>query len=181
MAAPSKKAQASEEKAVKHYSKNAKLRAKKVRAKPVTEELARGPQAARPTPERMARGVWTEPKGMGKNEIPVTDVTSDMVGLLLHCRQITGGQEQAARTFQAARLAYMAELPEISSFKSCLHNEVPGFDDGDGDAQVIERYRDIERAVGINGRRELLHVCEENQRPRKLDVLRLALDVIGGM
>lgn len=166
---------------MKHYSKRARLKAKKVNAQPKSEELARGPQAERPTAERMARGVWTEPKGMGKNEIPVTDVAADMVGLLLFRRIITNSQEQAARVFQAARLAYLAELPEISGYKSCIAGDVPGFDDGDGDPQVIERYRDIERAVGRQGRRELLHVCEDNQKPRSVEVLRLALDAISKM
>jgi hypothetical protein len=166
---------------VKHYSKRARLKAKKVNAQPKTEELARGPQAERPTAERMARGVWTEPKGMGKNEIPVTDVAADMVGLLLFRRIITNSQEQAARVFQAARLAYLAELPEISGYKSCIAGDVPGYDDGDGDPQVIERYRDIERAVGRQGRIELLWVCEDNQKPRSVEVLRLALDAISKM
>jgi hypothetical protein len=166
---------------VKHYSKRARHKAKRVNAQPKVEELARGPQAERPTAERMARGVWTEPKGMGKNEIPVTDLAADMIGLLLIRRIITDSQEQAARTFQAARLAYLAELPEISGYKSCIAGDVPGYDDGDGCAETIERYRKIERAVGIAGRRELLHVCEEGQKPHKVDVLRWALDAISEM
>lgn len=129
----------------------------------------------------MARGVWTEPKGMGKNEIPVTDVAADMIGWLLFRRIITNSQEQAARVFQAARLAYLAELPEVSGYKSCLAGEVPGFDDGEGDARVIERYRDIERAVGRQGRIELLWVCEDNQKPRSVEALRWALDAISKM
>jgi hypothetical protein len=101
--------------------------------------------------------------------------------LLLFRRIITNSQEQAARVFQAARLAYLAELPEISGYKSCIAGDVPGFDDGDGDPQVIERYRDIERAVGRQGRIELLWVCEDNQKPRSVEVLRLALDAISKM
>lgn len=163
---------------MKKYTKGAKRRDKKA-AK--AEPLACGPEAVRPTPERLARGVFTKPKGMGKHEIPVTDLTADMVALLLHHQRITTGQEQAARTFQAARLAYLAELPEISGYKSCIAGDVPGFDDGDGDPVVIERYRDIERAVGLNGRRELLWVCDLGNKPRSIELLRWALDVIGDM
>ena len=164
---------------MKTYTKGSKRKAKKAKQQP--EPLARGKSAERPTPERMARGVWTKPTGMGKNEIPVTDLTSDMVAILHYRRIITTGQEHAARTFQAARLAYIAELPEVSGYKSCISGDVPGFDDGDGDPVIIERYRDIERAVGLAGRRELLHVCEENHKPRNIDLLRWALDVIGDM
>lgn len=161
---------------MKTYTKGSKRKAKKAKQQP--EPLARGKSAERPTPERIARGVWTKPTGMGKHEIPVTDLTADMVALLLHQQRITSGQEQAARTFQAARLAYLAELPEISGYKSCIAGDVPGFDDGDGDPVVIERYRDIERAVGLNGRRELLWVCDLGNKPRSIELLRWALDVI---
>lgn len=164
---------------MKTYTRGSKRKAKK--AKQQAEPLARGKSAERPTPERMARGVWTKPTGMGKNEIPVTDLVADVIGYLLHRRIITTSQEQAARTFQAARLAYVNELPEVSGYKSCIAGDVPGFDDGDGDPVIIERYRDIERAVGRKGRLELLHVCEENQRPRNIDLLRWALNVIGEM
>jgi len=163
---------------MKAYSKRQKLRRKKERAETAQEPLARGPAAERPTPERQKHGVWTKPTGMGKNEIPVTDLTADMVGLLFHQRIITSSQEQSARTFQAARVAYLAEMPEISGYKSCIAGDVPGYDDGDGDPRVIEHYRDIERAVGIAGRRELLHVCEEGQKPRSVELLRWALDAI---
>lgn len=166
---------------MKHYTQGSKRRAKRINAKPKVEELARGPQAERPTEERKRHGVWTEPKGMGKNEIPVTDITADMIGWLLYRRIITSSQEQAARTFQAARLAYLAELPEISGYKSCIAGDVPGYDDGEGDPRVIERYRDIERQIGLAGRREMLWVCEDNQKPRSVDVLRLALDAISEM
>ena len=165
---------------MKHYSKRAKRKAKKSQGD-TAEPIARGPQAVRPTPERLQRGIWTEPKGMGKHEIPVADITSDVIAALLHRQQITSSQEQSARTFQAARAAYLAELPEVGGYKSCLAGEVPGYDDGDGDPQVIERYRDIESAVGRKGRLELIWVCEDQQKPRSIDVLRWALDVIGAL
>lgn len=137
--------------------------------------------AERPTPERMSRGVWTEPKGMGKNEIPVTDIAEDMVGLLYYRQQISSKHEQAARLFQQVRAAYLAELPEVSGYKSCLAGTVPGFDDGDGDADVIERYRSMERAAGLHGRRELLWVCDDNQRPRNVELLRWALEAVADL
>ena len=162
---------------MKHYSKGSKRKNKRTQ-QPEREGPIRGPQAVRPTPERRRHGVWTEPRGIGKHEIPTVDVAADMVGLLFHRQTISSSQEQAARVFQAARLAYLTELPEVSGYKSCIAGEVPGFDDGDGDPEVIERYRDIERAVGREGRTELLWVCEDGQKPRRIDVLRWALDVI---
>lgn len=166
---------------MKHYSKRARLKAKKVNAQPKVEELARGPQAERPTEERKRHGVWTEPKGMGKNEVPVTDMASDMIGLLHWSGKITTSQEQAARVFQEARWAYLAELPEISDYKSCIANDVAGYDDSDGDAAVIARYRAIERKVGKNGVSELIWVVQASQKPRSLAVLKAALTLIGEM
>lgn len=166
---------------MKHYSRNAKRRVKKVHAQPKTEELSAGKPAQRPTAERMARGVWTEPTGMGKNEIPVTDVASDMIGLLLFERKITDSQEQAARVFQAARWDYLHELPEVSGYKSCLSAEQGGYDDSDGNEAAIRRYRDIERAVGKAGVSQLIWVCQGNGKPFNLAALRVALDAIGEM
>lgn len=166
---------------MKHYTRGSKRKVKRVNAQPKTEERAAGPEAVRPTPERQMHGVWTKPTGVGRNEIPVVDLMADMVASLHYRRLITDSQEQAARTFQATRAAYVAELPEVSGYKSCLAGDVPGYDDGDGDAVVIERYRAIERAVGRQGRIELLHVCEENQKPRYIDLLRWALDTIERM
>ena len=129
----------------------------------------------------MAKGVWTQPKGMGKNEIPVTDIASDTIGLIHYRGQITSRQEQAARSFQAIRAAYLAELPEISGYKSCIAGDVPGHDDGDGDPVVIARYRKIERELGKQGRVEMLLVCADNEQPRSIELLRWALDVVGDL
>ena len=165
---------------MKHYTIGAKRKHKRSNAAP-KEELARGPAAERPTAERMAKGVWTQPKGMGKNEIPVTDIASDTIGLLHYRGQITSRQEQAARSFQAIRAAYLAELPEISGYKSCIAGDVPGHDDGDGDPVVIARYRKIERELGKQGRVEMMLVCADNEQPRSIELLRWALDVVGDL
>jgi len=118
---------------------------------------------------------------MGKNEIPVTDVASDMIGLLLFERKITDSQEQAARVFQAARWDYLHELPEIGEFKSCLNAEQGGFDDSDGNEAVIRRYREIERAVGKAGVSQLIWVCQGDGKPFNLAALRVALDAISSI
>ena len=134
----------------------------------------------RPTSQRKARGTWAEPKGMGKHDLPVIDLASDMIGQLYTARQITGAQEQAARHFQELRAAYLAELPDVRGYKSCLAGSVPGFDDGEGCAQTIAAYRGIERRLTQPMRREMLLVCDMNERPRNIETLRAALDAIGG-
>lgn len=136
--------------------------------------------AARPTDERMARGTWRIPQGMGKHEQPVIDTSADMIGWLHDAGRITAGQEQAARHWQSVRARYIQELPDVESYKSCIAGTVPGFDDGDGDPQAIAEYRQIERRLTRPQRLEVLHVCEDDQKPRRLDVLCAALDVIGG-
>jgi len=135
-------------------------------------------QAVRPTPERMARGKWTQPQGMGKDNIAVTDMAADMVARLFLDGSITKGQEQAARTWQEIRARYEAELPDIAGYKSCIDGSVPGFDDGDGDPQVIEEYRAMERRLSLPQRRAILCVCWQDAPPPSMDVLRGALDVI---
>jgi len=147
---------------------------------PQTAAQPRTGKAVRPTPERMARGTWTKPHGMGKDEIAVTDLCADMVAYLYLEGAITKGQEQAARTWQEIRARYEAELPDISGYKSCIDGSVPGYDDGDGDPDIIEEYRAIERAMTIRQRREVLRVCLQDERPAKIAVLRDGLNVIAG-
>ena len=146
------------------------------RPKRASQPLPSGP-VERPTPERAARGRWTQPD---EKSAALVDLQSDVVGWLYETQQITTQQEHAARTFQSLRAAYMAELPEVSGYRSCLAGSTQGFDDGDGDPVVIVEYRTIERIVGLRGRVELLRVCEDQQPPVSLPILAAALDAIAG-
>jgi len=138
-------------------------------------------KAERPTAERMAHGHWSAPQGMGKHERPFVDLHADMIGRLFEAGDVTPGQEQAARHWQQLRARYIQELPDVASFKSCIAGSVPGFDDGDGDPDTIAEYRQLERRLSRVQRIEVLHVCEDGHRPRRLDVLRAALNVIAGV
>lgn len=137
-------------------------------------------EAQRPTEERMARGTWRIPRGMGKHGMPVIDTSADVIGWLHDTGKITASQEQAARHWQAVRARYIQELPDVESYKSCIAGGVPGYDDSDGDAEAISEYRKIERRLTRPQRIEVLHVCEDDQKPRSLEVLRVSLDLIGG-
>lgn len=134
----------------------------------------------RPTGERMARGFWRLPQGMGKNEQPAIDTSSDMVGILHDAELITTSQEQAARQWQALRADYLAELPDVAGYKSCIAGNVPGYDDGDGDPVVIAEYRRMEKRLTRPQRLEMMHVCEDGYKPSDIALLRSALDAIGG-
>jgi hypothetical protein len=144
------------------------------------QAVSGGKEAERPTAQRLARGNWNIPKGMGKHERPAIDTSADIIGQLHDAGKITGGQEQAARHWQSVRARYVAELPDVATFKSCIAGSVPGYDDGDGDEQAIFEYRQIERRLSRAQRVEMLHVCEDGYKPRNLDILRAALDVVGG-
>ena len=135
-------------------------------------------KAERPNALRKSRGMWAIPKGMGKHEQPAVDMASDMIGVLYVGRQINSQQEQAALHFKALRDAYIAEHPDVRGYKSCLAGSVPGFDDGDGDPEIIAAYRSIEKRLTLPQRRELLLVIDANERPRNIEMLRAALDAI---
>jgi len=137
-------------------------------------------RTARPTAERMEHGYWAMPAGPGKEFQPAVDLAADMVGWLHVTKQITTSQEQSARAWQELRERYIAELPEVQSYKSCLAGSVPGYDDGDGNPAVIAAYRRLERAMTLPQRREMLHVCDSGYKPTNIDTLRGALDAIGG-
>lgn len=116
--------------------------------------------------------------GPEKRYLPDLDAACDVIGALYVGRHITHAQEQAARAFQELRAAYLAELPDISGYKSCLDGGVPGYDDGDGNPEVIARYRSIEGKLELGQRRELLLVCDMGDRPTNIELLRAALDVV---
>ena len=135
-------------------------------------------KAVRPTSERIARGVWAEPVGAVKSQQPIVDMAHDTIGRL-HCdRKITDAQEQAARSYQETCAAYLAEMPEISGFKSCLAGGQAGHDDSDGDPAIFAAMRGLERRVGMIGSAELYRVCISGDRPRNIEILRKALDAV---
>lgn len=153
-------------------------KAKAKRDRPPQKVAANTPRAPidrgeRPTDERAIRGHWV------KGDVWV-DLAADQIGALLAERKISQAQFDAARAWQDLRRAYLDEMPDLKSYKSCLDGSVPGYDDGDGNREVIARYRAAEARVGRIGMREILHVCENGQRPRKIDVLRAALDALHG-
>lgn len=134
-------------------------------------------KAERPNALRKSRGMWAIPKGMGKHEQPAVDMASDILGVLLVFKRITVEQWSAARHFEELRAAYIAELPDVKGYKSCLAGSVPGYDDGEGDPEIIAVYRKMEAKLTLPQRRELLLVLDR-KRPRDIKTLRAALDAI---
>lgn len=136
---------------------------------------------ARPTPERMAHGKWVSPQGSGKHMQPMVDMASDMLGRLYISGQITTSQEQAARTFQQVRAAYIQELG-TKGYGSCLADNQSGYDGGDGDPSVIAEYTALEWKVGRINIACLKIECDKSadQSPGDLGALRRALDAVAG-
>ena len=170
----------------------AELRRRKKTGRTVTQaapEVSGAPKSAntapqgrtvRPTAERMAHGHWAMPAGQGKEFQPAVDLAADMVGWLHVTRQITSSHEQSARAWQELRARYLAELPEVQSYKSCLAGSVPGYDDGDGNPEVIRAYRAMERSMTQDQRRAMIWTCDMDHKPYNLKLLKSALDVIAG-
>lgn len=133
----------------------------------------------RPNEHRRARGVWADPTGSAKSTQPTVDLAADEIGRLHVAGKITDAQEQAARTFQAVRGAYIREFG-LRAFKSCIAGGVPSYEDGDGDPAILAEYRSLEAKLSFRERSELLHVADDNHPPRALPVLRAALDKVAG-
>ena len=130
---------------------------------------AKQSQDAAPTPERLARGRFH-----GNY-----DQHHDMIARLLSEGKITPSQEQAARNFEDIKRAFTAELG-CSGFRSCLDNSAKGFDDGDGNPEVMRSYYDLRNRVG---RIKWVILDSEvgrasDQNPRDISSLRTALDCV---
>lgn len=121
--------------------------------------------AERPTDERKARGVWIEPQGAMRAAQPTVDVACDAVGRMYERKLIGKAEEQAARRFQEIRAAYIAEMPDIAQFKSCIAGSVPGYDDGDGNPAILAAYRKIERTMTPGQRSLVIALCEGGHVP----------------
>lgn len=162
-------------------------RAQKQAAKKLTKGVTRhvvapaGPpptNAVRPTPERMAKGTWTTPED---RDAALMDLDHDEVARLHRRGDITDAQEASARTYQQAWADYLAEIPEVSGYRSCIDDSVPGYDDGDGDPAVIARYRRLTLTAGRAGASALWWTCALGNTPRDLATLTRALDAIDGV
>ncbi len=134
-------------------------------------------EATRPTKERLARGVWFE----GSRKAPLIDMAEDMIGRLAQERKLTPPQVDAARLFQQLRADYVAEL-DVTGFKSCLAGGSGGYDSGDGNPEAKRAYEALQEKIGRVKVACLVVECEKagDQHPWSLDVLRTALDAVGG-
>ena len=141
----------------------------------ISQSRLTGRETARPTPERLERGTWAEPQGMGKDMQPTVDLTADLIGELYHAGKLNPSQEQAARLFQELRAAYLAELG-TSGYGSCLADNQQGYDGSDGNPAVIAEYRALERKIG-RIKTACLVLMTEGKRV-DLTALRRALDEV---
>jgi len=169
-------------------SKAAKRRAKKKladqpAAKSADLQLVRtvAHETSRPTPERHSKGVWAQPQGGAKDQQPMVDLASDMIGALYQAKKLTASQEQAARLFQELRAGYLAEIG-TRGYGSCLADNQTGYDGGDGNEAVIKAYRSLEGSIGHIKTACLILETEKgpDQQPYDLSVLRRSLDCMAG-
>lgn len=72
----------------------------------------------------------------------------DMIGFMHAVGYLTSAEEQAARMFQEAYRAYLAEIG-TRGYGSCLADNMAGYVGDDGRADVIASYRRIEARIGL--------------------------------
>lgn len=134
----------------------------------------------RPTPERWKHGIWAEASGAGSDARPLVDLAADMVGRLYAEGKLTTSQHEAARRFQELREAFMGELG-TPGYRSCLAGGSGGYDSGDGDAAVIQKYRAVSGMLGRVHLRALVDNVHKlsDERVTDLTALKAALDELG--
>jgi len=135
----------------------------------------------RPTPERYARGSWIVPTGKDADDHVLIDRHCDMIGRLFAQHALTYPQYEAARTFQAIVAAFHIELG-VSGFKSCLSENLGGYDGTDGNAEVFKAYDGMKRRLGAIRFMFLRTECDKpaERHPGNLALLRNALDAFAG-
>lgn len=136
-------------------------------------------KAIRPTPERIERGTWAKMPDDASRTAPMVDLASDMIGALYASRQITSGQHDAARLFQAVLDDYLSEFG-VPGYRSCLAGGVGGQDNSDGDVEAFKRHRAMQHKLGAT---RYLYLRSElakgaDRKPASVEMLRRALDAI---
>ena len=133
-----------------------------------------------PTDQRLAVGSWVQSQKIGRITAPMVDTATDMIGELHAAKKLTSQHVEAARVFQELRSSYEAELA-VPGYKSCLAGGSGGYDDGEGNPEVMRAYREMERRVG-----RIVMACLTvetaklaGEKPRDLQVLINSLNVVG--
>lgn len=170
----------------KRQKLEAKARAKAAQPEPTQTPVMRPPVhtqpkvcAIRPTPERMARGAVKLPKGRGSQSMPAVDEAHDIIAAMHRARLLTDTQEQAARDWQALKMAVRAELG-INQGRSCLDISPAGHDDTDGNPEVMQRWREVEERLGWVKTGALDWTVIFGRKPGNLALLQDALDALAG-
>jgi hypothetical protein len=134
----------------------------------------------RPTPERMARGIWITPERNPDENITI-DRAVDMIGLLFATGQIDYAQHAAARQFQEILESWLAEL-SLVGFRSCLAGGVGGYDNSDGDPAAARAHDAMMRRLGSVRYWYLRSEIDKGPDGRMPDlaILRRALDAYNG-
>lgn len=162
-------------------------RAKAKKMKRATIIPANRPVAPKPRPvdmvlpEQRDKGIWAEAQGFDMRDKPVVNLAQDMIGRLGHENKITGRQVDAARQWQELYAGYVAELG-TRGFNSCLADSQSGYDASDGNPAAVRAYNAMCNRIGRIKVATLRIECDKGRedRPNDLNVLRAALDAVGG-
>lgn len=160
-------------------------RRKKQKRNNTAAPIIRAPKVPPPKPIDMVhpcqrdKGAWA--KAQAFPDKPVINLAEDMIGRLGVDGKLTPQQVGAARQWQEVWHRYRAELP-TQGYVSCLVERTGGYDDSDGDIWAIQAYRAMCDRIGRVNVATLKLECDKGrgEAPGNLDVLRNALDCVGG-
>ena len=140
-----------------------------------SREIVAVDEIARPTAERLAKGIWT----VAGRSAPAIDDACDYIGRLYAMKLIEYHHHEAARMFQDIVAAFMADLP-IAGFRSCLAGGSGAYDSCDGNPAAVKAYDAMKRKLGAVRFAYLrTQVDKPSDAPIKdVDVLRNALEKV---
>ncbi len=129
---------------------------------------------ARPTPERLARGVFVLRDAEDAGARFAVDTKAHRIDHL----ESTGAidKDQATAAAQFADLSNRNRL--VSQGRSCLDFSPVGYDANiPDDAHAARDYRELYLSLGIAMYRECRRVCVEQHKPTSLQLLKSGLDI----
>lgn len=130
---------------------------------------------ARPTPQRLLKGVFSLRDAEDAGVSVAVDCMSCVIDRLAETGTITARQREAGHIFESAARGALGS----PAGRSCVDFSPVGYDGDDDDedaARANKRWSSLRRMIRPDDRREMMAVCWQNAKPQRLEQLRRGLD-----
>lgn len=132
---------------------------------------------ARPTPQRIRKGVFSLRDGEDAGVTIAVDAASCVIDALAARQVITARQREAGHIFEEVARGAVGS----PAGRSCVDFSPVGYEGDHDDEDTVraqKRWNSLRRMMRPQDRQECMAVCWQRAQPRSIHILRSALDVV---